>query len=112
MVADLLLDLSHSITDLVYSWTPISAQCQVLPLEGSKEIFDAKAGATYSYDEKKRILVSYDNPESAKMKTEWIKEKGMRGAMFWEASGDAKSDDRSLISNVAKEVSVVGCHQR
>lgn len=39
------------------------------------------------------------------MKTDWIKEKGLRGAMFWEASGDHKDQDRSLIAKVAREVS-------
>jgi chitinase len=77
----------------------------VLPQSGAKEKFDSQAGAAYSYDKKKKTFISYDNPDSVKMKADYIKSKGLRGAMFWETSGDATTAGRSLIANVAKEVS-------
>jgi chitinase len=37
-------------------------------------------------------MVSYDDAQVGAWKGQWIKHKGLRGAMFWELSGDKGSD--------------------
>ncbi|RHZ60666.1 hypothetical protein CDV55_105669 [Aspergillus turcosus] len=72
---------------------------KALPVEG----FDAKVinipyiGASYSYDAAKKYMISYDTPEIAKMKAEYIKGAGLGGASWWEVSMD-RNDTQSLIA--------------
>ncbi|KAK0620715.1 glycoside hydrolase superfamily [Immersiella caudata] len=63
-------------------------QYKVLPGVGAEVVYDAAAGATYSYDEAMRELVSFDTPGMVTRKVRWLKEKGLAGSMFWEASMD------------------------
>lgn len=70
-----------------------------LPLDGTEEVYDETAGATYCYGEGK--LVTYDTPDMARIKTDWVKEKGLGGAMWWESSSDKEGAD-SLIGTVVE----------
>jgi len=76
----------------VYDW-------KVLPLPGSTVYYDQEAGATYSYNNSTGELVSFDTVDMALKKTEWIKQTGLGGAMWWEVAGD-KYDGTGLIENV------------
>ncbi|KAI0509514.1 glycoside hydrolase superfamily [Xylaria bambusicola] len=70
-----------------------------LPLDGAEERMDEDAGATYCYHPGTRTMVSYDTVPMARRKAEYIVEKGLGGAMWWESSGD-KEGEESLIGNV------------
>ncbi|KAI1198914.1 glycoside hydrolase superfamily [Nemania serpens] len=70
-----------------------------LPLEGAEERTDHAAGATYCYHPGTRTMVTYDTVPMARHKAEYIKERGLGGAMWWESSAD-KDDEQSLIANV------------
>ncbi|OAA65350.1 class 5 chitinase 1 [Niveomyces insectorum RCEF 264] len=70
-----------------------------LPLSGAQEYYDNDAGASYSYDSGRRMLVTYDTPETAFKKAAFIRESGLGGAMWWESSAD-KNDSASLIGTV------------
>ncbi|KAI6382767.1 hypothetical protein MCOR25_000576 [Pyricularia grisea] len=72
-----------------------------LPRPGAKVVYDDVARASYSYDATKRELVTYDTVDSAGEKTRYLKQKGLGGAVFWEASGDRKGD-QSLVGSVAR----------
>ncbi|TLS30102.1 hypothetical protein PpBr36_03845 [Pyricularia pennisetigena] len=72
---------------------------KALPLPGAEERFDEEAGATYSYDPVTRHMVTYDTVPLARRKAEFINERGLGGAMWWESSAD-KQGDESLIGNV------------
>lgn len=72
-----------------------------LPLPGSKEVNDKDVGASYCYDPNQRKLVTYDTPAIASLKTEYIRNTGLGGAMWWESSSD-KPGDESLITTVVR----------
>ena len=81
------------------SWEEGIWDYKVLPQDGAEGKYDEEAGASYSYNSATKSLVSYDTPDMVKEKLEYLKEKGLGGTMFWEASGDKKGEG-SLI-NVA-----------
>jgi len=68
-----------------------------LPRAGAEVRYDATSQATYSYDAKTGELVSYDTPDMIRRKVDYVKQTGLGGSMFWEASGD-KVGDGSLIA--------------
>ncbi|RTE81901.1 hypothetical protein BHE90_003597 [Fusarium euwallaceae] len=70
-----------------------------LPLPGAQESNDNACGASYCYDPQRRVMVTYDTPQMAWAKAEYIKKWRLGGAMWWESSGD-KEGDQSLISTV------------
>lgn len=82
------------------SWEKGVYDFKDLPLRGAKEYYDDEAGATYSYDEETRMLVSYDNVDMAMRKVEYIKKNNLGGAMWWEVSGDKKGEE-SIITNAS-----------
>jgi chitinase len=73
---------------------------KALPAAGDTVTNDVCVGASWSYDEGSRLMVSYDTPKMVEMKAEMIKEMGLGGAMYWESSGDRKGEG-SLISTVS-----------
>ncbi len=72
---------------------------KMLPLPGARLHYDEDAGASYSYDEAKKQLVSFDTVEMARRKAEWIKQQGLGGAMWWESSAD-RAGGEGLIDRV------------
>ncbi|KAM0282486.1 hypothetical protein ACHAQH_003000 [Verticillium albo-atrum] len=93
-----------------YSGIPVGSLGEVgtwvykdLPRPGAKVYFDPVAQATYSYDEKTKQLVTFDDLNSVSHKVDYLKSLGLGGAMFWEAAGD-KTGDQSIVSFVAKSL--------
>lgn len=56
--------------------------------------WDSEAQVPYLYDPARKLWISYDDPESIKIKVDYIKSKNLGGAMLWELSGDR---DEELI---------------
>jgi chitinase len=55
-----------------------------LPLSGA-QVFENTADVTsFSYDARKRQLVSYDTPHIAALKAKYVQANGLAGSMFWE----------------------------
>ncbi|KAL2813771.1 glycoside hydrolase superfamily [Aspergillus cavernicola] len=57
---------------------------------------DKRAGATYQYEN--RVFKSYDTKEEFKLKADYVKEKGLAGAFFWEAGRDRKGQDNAVAA--------------
>jgi len=57
---------------------------------GFVRYWDEKAKAPYLWNESTRQLVAYDDEESIKVKCEYVRERGMRGLMFWQYASDPK----------------------
>jgi chitinase len=59
--------------------------------------WDSEAKVPYLYDSVRKLWISYDDPQSMKVKTDFIKAKGLGGAMIWELSGDR---DQELLDTL------------
>ncbi|KAF5678128.1 chitinase 1 [Fusarium heterosporum] len=84
------------------SWENGVWDYKVLPKGGASVLYDAKAGAHFSYDTAAQELISYDTPETIQHKVSYVKDLGLAGSMFWETSGDKRTDAESLISTSAR----------
>ncbi|OCF57605.1 hypothetical protein L486_05064 [Kwoniella mangroviensis CBS 10435] len=71
-----------------------------LPLPGAKVHNDTHIGASYSYDNHKRELISFDTPEIAKEKAKYINQRSLGGAMFWELAGDKPHNSSDSLVKV------------
>ena len=79
------------------SWEKGVYDYRALPLPGAFVLQDDKILASWTYDYQKREMVSFDSEQVGRWKGEWIRNEGLGGSMFWEASGD-RTDGESLIS--------------
>ncbi|KAK4227015.1 glycoside hydrolase superfamily [Podospora fimiseda] len=70
------------------SWEAGIWDYKVLPKAGATTVYDGVAGATYSYDSAAKELISYDTVDMVQRKVGYVKNRGLGGSMFWEASGD------------------------
>lgn len=68
--------------------------------EGLAEKFDDKAGVPYYVDEEGRLVMTFENPESLKLKADYVKKNGLGGMMIWELGGDTGKQD--LLKTVKK----------
>lgn len=55
---------------------------------GYTRYWNDTAKVPYLYNASNRRFISYDDPQSIGYKTDYIKNRGLAGAMFWELSGD------------------------
>ncbi|KAF1933954.1 glycoside hydrolase family 18 protein [Didymella exigua CBS 183.55] len=85
------------------SWEQGVYDYKALPADGGGVFHDQTVGASWSYDEERRLMVSYDTPAMVRVKANHIREKGLGGAMYWESSGDRKGEG-SLISTFVQGV--------
>jgi chitinase len=60
-----------------------------------------EAGVPWLYSAKLQIMISYDDPESMRLKAGYVKENGLGGIMFWELSGD--TDDYALLDAINEQ---------
>lgn len=69
------------------------------------EKFDTRKVSAYCYDSSTKTLITYDNPQSARIKAMYVLLKGLGGGMWWESCGDDYSKkDRSLIYNFVDQL--------
>ena len=59
-------------------------------------------GGSYSYDVKEKYLISYDTPEIARVKADYVRLVGLGGTAWYELSMD-RNDTLSLISNTVSQ---------
>jgi chitinase len=50
--------------------------------------FDADAQAPYLWDARRRLFVAYDDPDSVRRKAAYVRQRGLRGMMFWKLGDD------------------------
>jgi chitinase len=78
----------------------------MLPRPGAVEFLDPETKSAYSYDPKRRVCNTYDNPISIAEKCKIVWEKNLAGIIFWEASGDVRdyNSPRSIMRTVAENL--------
>ncbi|KAG9940094.1 family 18 glycoside hydrolase, partial [Aureobasidium melanogenum] len=81
-----------------------------LPRPRAIETCDLQMIACWSYDSLNKLMVTYDTPYSASVKADYIKQRKLGGAMWWESSGD-RTDDRSIINSVVDKLRLAGADQ-
>ena len=57
--------------------------------------WNASAKAPFMYNAAEQVWITYEDPVSLKEKTRYIRQQGLRGAMFWELSADG--EDHPLL---------------
>ncbi|KAI8924379.1 glycoside hydrolase [Entophlyctis helioformis] len=93
--------LGHPSAGLVpdRSWEDGVCDYKSLPRPGAVEYWDDAAKASYSYDPARRVLNSYDTVQSVMEKCKYVWNRGLRGIIVWESSGDVPvSHERSLVA--------------
>jgi len=68
-----------------------------LPKDGTTPQTDKDLMASWTYDEGKKLLISYDTPEVIGWKADYVKSEKLGGGMWWETSADKNGTD-SLIT--------------
>jgi chitinase len=63
-------------------------------LEDHREKWDETAQVPYWVDGNGKFVLSYETPRSIAIKCEWLKRKGMSGAMYWDYPAD---DDEGTL---------------
>lgn len=57
-----------------------------------QKIYDESAKASYLWNVQDSVFISWETPKDIQLKTQFIKEKGLGGAMFWEYSLDKNQE--------------------
>ncbi len=62
-----------------------------------EKMYDESAKASYLWSASDNVFISWETPKEIKLKADYIKEKGLGGAMFWEYSLDK---DQELLNTL------------
>jgi len=68
---------------------------------GYKRYWDNEAKAPYLFNAEKKIFVTYDDEQSIKEKSDYIKKNHLAGIFFWEYSNDPK---KYLLTEIDKDL--------
>jgi chitinase len=90
------------------TWEPGFYDYKDLPQLGATVSIDNSTAAAWSYDPAQRHMISFDTPGITSLKTMFIQNHTLGGAMWWESSGDKKGTE-SLISTVSFPSSIAIC---
>ncbi|PWN48700.1 glycoside hydrolase [Violaceomyces palustris] len=82
------------------SWEAGVYDFKALPLQGASEQEQPESGISWSYNDSTREMISYDTVQVALAKARYIKARNLKGAMYWELSGDCSEDGRSIVKNL------------
>lgn len=69
---------------------------------GYKRYWNEAARVPYLYSAKEQVWITYEDPASLKEKARYIKQQGLRGAMFWELSADGEHQLLNTLSEAMK----------
>jgi chitinase len=64
--------------------------------KSARRFWDDRAKAPWLFDEESGVMITYDDPQSLRLKVAYVREKHLGGIMIWELSED---DERSTLLN-------------
>lgn len=70
--------------------------------DGMEQRWDSVACVPYVVDSLGKLILGYDDPQSLKIKCDYIKKKGLKGGMYWRTELD--NDSLDLTRTVAREL--------
>jgi chitinase len=76
----------------------------ILSQHSSQRMWDDHTESAYVCDQDKQIWFSFDDPQSLKVRADYLSSKGLGGAMFWSLDLDDFANGYPLISSVTKEL--------
>lgn len=88
---------AETANDIISSWK-IAEEMQSGKF---KKLYDNEAKASYLWNAEDRVFISYETPKEIKLKSEFIKEIGLGGAMFWEYSLD---NNKELLEQLFESI--------
>ncbi|MBQ8455564.1 MAG: hypothetical protein IJ537_09560 [Bacteroidaceae bacterium] len=62
-------------------------------LEGVREVWEGTSKASFLADKNGEMVIGFESPRSIAMKCAYLKEQGLRGAMYWEYADDNDRGD-------------------
>ena len=68
---------------------------------GFVNYWDSIAQAPYAYNKADQTFATFDNLQSVRLKTEYVKQKNLKGIMFWELMHDEKE---GLVTEISKTI--------
>ena len=71
------------------AYTPFSVIDTTMLSSGFTRYWDDAAKVPYLYNPQQQIFVSYEDPESLKLKCQYVRSQKLGGIMFWEYFGDS-----------------------
>ena len=69
---------------------------------GFRRHWNAASQVPYLYNRDSGVFISYEDAQSVAHKVRYIREKGLRGGMFWELSGDAQQVLGTALAPILK----------
>jgi chitinase len=85
------------------SWEQGVYDYRALPLPGSQVHYDTERIASWSTDPSTHEMVSFDDEAVGIWKGGWISSRGLRGAMYWELSGDKGTERPEMEKGRGKD---------
>jgi chitinase len=70
---------------------------KVIDRAGSVRFWDDRAKAPYLWNEAAKTFITYDDPQSIRVKADYVRDKGLGGMMFWELSQDRNDELLDVI---------------
>ncbi|KAF1978144.1 hypothetical protein BU23DRAFT_654588 [Bimuria novae-zelandiae CBS 107.79] len=87
------------------TWEAGTLDYKVLPQNGTKLYHDKEVLGAWTWDAAKKQLVTFDTPEVAVWKADYLMAEGLGGAWWWDSSGDYPvSSKKSIVSAVVNRL--------
>jgi len=64
--------------------------------------WDGTAQVPYLWNSQTRVFISYDDPQSLKLKADFVKSNGLGGMMYWEQSQDPSGELLDVLSSTLR----------
>lgn len=68
------------------------------------EQYDGRRVAAFRFDPDTNLLYTYDNPQCAREKAQFVRRHRLRGGFWWDSKGEAKEEQRQLVRAFSEQL--------